>query len=215
MTPPAERGPGQTNSGGFSSHMGACTTYACSPVGNEPMGTKEWVILGAAAAGPLVLYAGWEATLWALTHPVAALGITEGLVMGDAAGGGTVLAAGAAAGLAAKGGAQVLRSAGAAVNRTVNFGSKQLQAKFGHAADFGVTGPWNKNSGAEFQNALQGHLDDPGTMAIMGTYRGDEVTHFVNPTTGLNVMRGMDDAFVSGWRLNAAQLENVLTRGSL
>jgi hypothetical protein len=52
-------------------------------------------------------------------------------------------------------------------------------------------------------------------MAIMGTYRGAEVTQFINPTTDLNVMRGVDDAFVSGWRLNPAQLEIVLTRGSL
>jgi RHS repeat-associated protein len=116
---------------------------------------------------------------------------------------------------AARGGAQILQSAGAAVNRHVNFGARQLQSKFGHAADFGVTGPWNRAAGEAFQRALQAHVGDAATLVIKGTYRGQEVTHFLNPTTGLNVMRGADDAFISGWRLNPAQLENVLTRGSL
>jgi hypothetical protein len=50
---------------------------------------------------------------------------------------------------------------------------------------------------------------------IQGTYRGAPVTHFVKPKTGLNVMRGADGAFVSGWRLTLDQLANVLTRGGL
>jgi hypothetical protein len=47
------------------------------------------------------------------------------------------------------------------------------------------------------------------------TYRGEPVTHFVNPQTGLHIMRGADGAFVSGWHLTTDQLANVLARGSL
>ena len=53
------------------------------------------------------------------------------------------------------------------------------------------------------------------TVVIQGTYRGEPVTHFVNPQTGLHVMRGADGAFVSGWHLTTDQLANVLARGSL
>lgn len=52
-------------------------------------------------------------------------------------------------------------------------------------------------------------------MVLEGTYRSEPVTHFVNPQTGLTVIRAADGAFVSGWRLTPDQLANVLTRGSL
>jgi Colicin D len=54
----------------------------------------------------------------------------------------------------------------------VNFGPSQLQAKFKHAADFGVSGPWNRGSASAFEQALQAHVDDAAAMIINGTYRG-------------------------------------------
>lgn len=62
---------------------------------------------------------------------------------------------------------------------------------------------------------MRTHVEDGTTLVISGTYRGEPVTHFVNPQTGLNVMRDAQHAFVSGWRLTSVQLANVLTRGSL
>ena len=50
---------------------------------------------------------------------------------------------------------------------------------------------------------------------IQGTYRGQDVTHFVDPISGLNVIGDADGAFFTGWKLGAEQLENVLGRGSL
>ena len=91
----------------------------------------------------------------------------------------------------------------------------QLQAKFKHAEDFGVNGSWNKTTAQQFEQAVQSHVSDPATQAIKGTYRGQPVIHNVNPQTGLNVMTDAAGKFVSGWKLNAAQLQNVLTRGSL
>jgi RHS repeat-associated protein len=91
---------------------------------------------------------------------------------------------------------------------------RQLQAKFGHAADFGVTGNFNRANAANFNEAVFQHINAPGTTSIRGTYRGDPVTHFLDPATGLNVI-SRDGVFVSGWRLNPDQLANVLRNGSL
>lgn len=91
---------------------------------------------------------------------------------------------------------------------------RQLQAKFGHADDFGVTGNYNSANAARFNEAIFEHINAPGTTTIRGTYRGDPVTHFLDPKTGLNVI-SRDGVFVSGWRLNSDQLANVLRNGSL
>lgn len=93
-------------------------------------------------------------------------------------------------------------------------GPRHLQSKFKHAADFGVKGSYSKANAADFNAAIQQHLNAAGTQTIRGTYRGDAVTHFVDPQTGLNVI-SRDGVFVSGWRLNADQLSNVLRNGSL
>ncbi|MEM9604304.1 MAG: colicin D domain-containing protein [Pseudomonadota bacterium] len=108
-----------------------------------------------------------------------------------------------------------LQSAGAAVNRTINFSTRQIQSKFKHAEEFGVTGPYNKKNAERFKEAIKKHVNDKDTAVIPGTYRGQDVTHFTNPKTGLNVMKTPDDDFISGWRLSSSQLGNVLGRGSL
>ena len=99
--------------------------------------------------------------------------------------------------------------------QTIAFSTRQLQRKFKHAADFGVTGPYSRAGATRFEQALRAHIEDQMTVVIQGTYRGEPVTHFVNPQTGLHVMRGADGAFVSGWHLTTDQLANVLARGSL
>jgi Colicin D len=66
-----------------------------------------------------------------------------------------------------------------------------------------------------FERAIRAHVEDETTLMIPGTYRGEPVTHFAHLQTGLNVMRDMQGAFVSGWRLPLVQLTHVLVRGSL
>jgi hypothetical protein len=66
-----------------------------------------------------------------------------------------------------------------------------------------------------FERAMRAHVEHETTLMIPGTYRGEPVTHFVNPQTGLNVMRDAQDAFVSGWRLTPVQLANLLSRKTL
>ena len=99
--------------------------------------------------------------------------------------------------------------------RTITISLQQVQRKFKHAADFGITGRYNQTRAAQFEQALRAHVEAVTTLVIQGTYRGEPVTHFVNPQTGLNVIRGADATFVSAWRLTPNQLTNVLSRGSL
>jgi hypothetical protein len=99
----------------------------------------------------------------------------------------------------------------------INFPWRQLQKKYNdHAPDFGVFGNANKAKIQEFQAAMERHIADPSTRVIVGTYKQTiPVTHYVNPTTGLNVMKDAAGDYISGWRLNPTQLWNVLNRGSL
>ena len=108
-----------------------------------------------------------------------------------------------------------LRTVDAAVERTVTASARQLQRKFKHAPDFGITGPYNTANRASFAEAVERHVSSPATRAIPGTYHRQAVTHFVDPRTGLNVMRDADGAFISGYRLNAEQLRHVLATGRL
>jgi Colicin D len=91
----------------------------------------------------------------------------------------------------------------------------QLQSKFKHAADFGIGGNPNTQTLADFQAALAQHVYSPNTMQIPGTFHQEPVIHYVDPTTGLDVIVDSLGNVISGWRLNPSQLQNVLTRGSL
>ena len=91
---------------------------------------------------------------------------------------------------------------------------RQLQAKFKHAGDFGVEGHYNPARRAEFEQALQEHVQRAETV-IEGTYRGSPVVFFIDEKTGLTVIQAADGKFLSGWKLNAQQLRHVLSRGRL
>lgn len=93
--------------------------------------------------------------------------------------------------------------------------SKQLQSKFKHASDFGVPGNYSPANATKFSEALNQHINSPGVQAIQGTYRGNPATHYLDPSTGVNVITDRGGTFVSGWQLNPAQLNNVLQHGGL
>jgi hypothetical protein len=98
---------------------------------------------------------------------------------------------------------------------SVKIDPKQLNKKFKHADDFGVEGNNNHANREKFQEAIENHVDSPGTQKIEGTYRGDPVIHYVDPATGRNVMTDRNGNFLSAWKLSAGQLQNVTERGSL
>ncbi len=49
----------------------------------------------------------------------------------------------------------------------------------------------------------------------LATYRRQPVAHHVDPSTGVNVITMPDGTLISGWKLNPAQLQNLLTHGNL
>lgn len=99
--------------------------------------------------------------------------------------------------------------------RNINVSAKTLQKKFKHAKDFGVNGNYNPASASKFQHAIEKHVADSSTKVVQGTYRGDPVRHYINPKTGLNVVKDVAGNFVSGWKLSPAQLKHVLSTGAL
>jgi RHS repeat-associated protein len=99
----------------------------------------------------------------------------------------------------------------------LGFTRRNLQKGFTkHGADFGLTGNWNPRRAAEFSAAVNQHINSAGVRAISGSYRGvPGYTHYLNPQTGLNVVVDSAGEYVTGFRLGANQLNDVLTKGNL
>lgn len=91
----------------------------------------------------------------------------------------------------------------------------QLESKFKHATDFGVTEPRGKAGFDALDQAVKSHVGDPSTLHINGTYHGNPAILNYNPNTGLVVVQSPTGEFVSGWRASAGQVENILQRGKL
>jgi len=115
---------------------------------------------------------------------------------------------------AASGSLLAARGAGQASEVLLRTG-QQLQAKFKHAKDFGVVGNYSKANAAEFSRAIHQHINSPGVRAIQGTYHKQPVTHYLDPSSGLNAMADPAGNFISGWKLSPGQLQNVVTHGGL
>lgn len=98
----------------------------------------------------------------------------------------------------------------------VNFESRQLQKKFKHAVDFNVPGNPNAEGLKSFEQALKSHIDDPLTNRITGKYRwNQDVYHYYNPETKLNVMTKPDGNFISGWKLSDTQSADLIGNGNV
>ncbi len=94
--------------------------------------------------------------------------------------------------------------------------ARNLQKVFGkHGADFGLQGNWNPSRAMEVFNAILGHMTATGTRRIPGLYRGQDVIHYVDPVSGLNVFTDLSGNFVGGWKLHLDQLQSVLSTGRL
>ena len=106
----------------------------------------------------------------------------------------------------------------APIKAAANIGIDQLEKKWKHAVDFGITTTKrNSQTLALFQKAIQGHLDDAATV-VKGTYGWvkDSVVHF-NPNTNIVVVLDKAGNFVSGWKLlpGTKQFENFIKNGLL
>ncbi len=101
------------------------------------------------------------------------------------------------------------------INRFIAISSKKLQRKWKHAIDFGIPGNFNKANSKLYRKAIENHVKDSKTTPIAGKYRGVDVIHYLDSKTGVNVIKDLDGNFISGWKLGAAQLQNVLKHGGL
>lgn len=66
-----------------------------------------------------------------------------------------------------------------------------------------------------YGKAADSFVGDSSTVRVAGTYRGNPAILNYNATSRLVVVQSPDGAFVSGWQLSEAQLQNVMTRGGL
>ncbi|WP_188543644.1 colicin D domain-containing protein [Rhodococcoides trifolii] len=107
------------------------------------------------------------------------------------------------------------RNVGAPVTVPLSTTRAQIEKKFKHADDFGVTEPRGNAGFDAFERAVQDHVRDPSTLHIDGTYRGDGAILNYNESTGLVVVQTPSGEFVSGWRLTQMQRSNVLNTGRL
>jgi RHS repeat-associated protein len=96
------------------------------------------------------------------------------------------------------------------------FDPKQLQKKFKHAIDFGVTGNANKQGIAAFEKAMKDHIDSPATTKITGKYRWkQDAHHYYDKDTNLDVMTDLNGNFISGWKLSEKQAADLLEAGNV
>ncbi|MCU9588903.1 RHS domain-containing protein [Proteus mirabilis] len=98
----------------------------------------------------------------------------------------------------------------------VNFNKSQIQKKFKHAEDFGISGSANKQNFEAFEQAMKNHIELPTTVNISGTYRWkQDVIHYFDPKTGLNVMADKSGNFISGWKLSERQIADLVELGNV
>ena len=48
-----------------------------------------------------------------------------------------------------------------------------------------------------------------------GTLHKKPVTHYYNPKTGMNVIKGADDNFISTWKLSTEQQQYMIKGGDI
>lgn len=101
-------------------------------------------------------------------------------------------------------------------NLSITIPPKKLPHHFGHAADFGITGKWNKANGQAFADALQQHVARSDILRVNGSYRTTTtVTHYFDPVSGNNVMIDKLGNLVGSWKLSPTQILNLLTSGNV
>jgi 23S rRNA pseudoU1915 N3-methylase RlmH len=99
-----------------------------------------------------------------------------------------------------------------ATSKIINTSFKQLEKKFKHAIDFGITGNSNRANWIKFHSAINQHLNAAGTQIIHGAHRGSAAIFHYNPKTGLNVITDLNGKFVSGWKLTPGQANDIVTK---
>jgi hypothetical protein len=87
----------------------------------------------------------------------------------------------------------------------ISFTNSQLQKKFKHAVDFGVTGTPNKTTVAAYQAAVEAHVANPAVVEFMGNYHKNPALIFLDPATNQMVLATPAREFISGWHNSPAK----------
>lgn len=91
----------------------------------------------------------------------------------------------------------------------------QLEKKYKHAPDFGVTESRGAEGFKKFDESLQDFTKSPATESKVGTYHGQPAILHFDRQTGQAIVQKPSGEFWTGWRLSPDQLNNVITRGKL
>jgi hypothetical protein len=95
----------------------------------------------------------------------------------------------------------------------------KVQTKFNsHKKHFGMEkNNWSNPSKEIFKQRIIEHISDPDTIPIAGRYARSkqDVVHYFNPKTKLNVMKSMDGKFISGWELSDEQITYLQIIGKI
>jgi hypothetical protein len=91
----------------------------------------------------------------------------------------------------------------------------QIEAKFKHAADFGVNDVRGASGFNAYAKSVDAFVRDSSTVRTIGTYRGNPAILNYSPSSRLVVVQSPDGAFVSGWRMSEGQFQNVILKRSL
>jgi RHS repeat-associated protein len=112
--------------------------------------------------------------------------------------------------------ADLLGVAGPLSALALSFPESNLQHEFSHAGDFGVKGNWNKQTGAEFQKALQDIVSGPNTKEYVIEFRGQSgFRAFLDQPSGKAVIFDQNGAFRAAWDLGADQVRGIVVNGKL
>lgn len=91
----------------------------------------------------------------------------------------------------------------------------QLEKKFKHAGDLGVTEAKGAAGFKAFERAINDFVAAPGTIRTLGAYRQKSAILNFNPSTRVAVVQSPTGEFITNMRMSPAQTQNVLERGSL
>jgi Colicin D len=100
------------------------------------------------------------------------------------------------------------------IHAALSFSQSSLQHEFGHAKDFGVSGNWNKENGAQFEQALKDIVNGPNSKEYGIDFRGEPgVTAFLDQPSGRAVIFDPSGSFRAAWDLGTEQVQGVVVNG--
>jgi hypothetical protein len=92
----------------------------------------------------------------------------------------------------------------------------QLQKKWKHARDFGISENWNTANARLFREALTKFIqENPEVIKEQISYNNQPHIMYFDPCNQLQVLTDHSGNFISGWRLSDSAFFNVVMRERL